>query len=94
MNPEVRLQEGWITYGRIYRYKLRLDDYDASNKSLFNLNYLGHLPCFPFLSLCCFHESWDINPHLHLSLLFVFFCPLEGRQSRGHLITCFRPLVP
>ena len=50
-------------------YKLYVDDYDSSNRSLFNLNYLEYLPCFPFLSLCCSHEALDMNSLLHLNLL-------------------------
>ena len=60
--------------------KVFLDAYDASNKSLFNLNFLGHLPIFPFLSLWCFHESLDMNSHLQLSLLlFYSFCWKESK---------------
>ena len=47
MSPEVLPEEE----RRDKLYKLCLDDYDASNKSLFNLNFLGHLPIFLFLSL-------------------------------------------
>ena len=60
MTPEVLPEEE----GSDELSKECLDDYDAANKSLFTLNFLGHLPIFPFLSLCCFHESLDMNSHL------------------------------
>ena len=81
VTPEVLSQEERMD--KLCRiYKLYVDDYDASNRSLLKLNYLEYLPHFPFLSLYCSREALDMNSLLHLNLLlFSSACWKESKAG-------------